>query len=275
SAFQSSLRQNEFMNFGHTNFGIPMSGILFQQEASGGLYTSINDLSDFLASVCKHPKAHTENKLPDWAGNLVEPSDEEAASKRTIGYTIYGQVNGNPLLGHGGQQEGWECDFRFLPETGNGIVILTNSANGYEIIKQVNYFWQSWVDPEIRKKPVVFLPIRLAAIIQNHGVNGAIQFYDSLKLNKVSEYGPLTANSLNRLGYMLMNNGRLKDALVIFKKNAIEFPADANVFDSLGEAYMKTGNYELAILNYQKSLAMDPSNKNAEQRINLLIKSGH
>ncbi len=37
----------------------------------------------------------------------------------------------------------------------------------------------------------------------------------------------------------------------------------ARVYDSLGEAYMKTGQKELAIQNYEKSLQLDPKNQNA------------
>jgi len=32
----------------------------------------------------------------------------------------------------------------------------------------------------------------------------------------------------------------------------------ANVFDSLGEAYIVEGNNELAIINYEKALALEP-----------------
>jgi cytochrome c-type biogenesis protein CcmH/NrfG len=34
------------------------------------------------------------------------------------------------------------------------------------------------------------------------------------------------------------------------------------VYDSLGEAYMKKGEKELAIANYQKSLELNPDNAN-------------
>jgi tetratricopeptide (TPR) repeat protein len=43
------------------------------------------------------------------------------------------------------------------------------------------------------------------------------------------------------------------------------FPNIANTYDSLGEAYLKSGNKELAIENYSKVLEMDPKNKNAEK----------
>ena len=42
-----------------------------------------------------------------------------------------------------------------------------------------------------------------------------------------------------------------------------EYPKSANVYDSLGEAYMKAGRKELAIQNYEMSLELDPKNQNA------------
>jgi cytochrome c-type biogenesis protein CcmH/NrfG len=45
------------------------------------------------------------------------------------------------------------------------------------------------------------------------------------------------------------------------------FPQSANAYDSLGEAYMRNGQRALAIENYQRSLALDPGNANAERML--------
>jgi tetratricopeptide (TPR) repeat protein len=49
----------------------------------------------------------------------------------------------------------------------------------------------------------------------------------------------------------------------IFRLNVEQFPMDANVYDSLGEAYLKQGDKALAIENYKKSLDLNPQNENA------------
>jgi Flp pilus assembly protein TadD len=54
-----------------------------------------------------------------------------------------------------------------------------------------------------------------------------------------------------------------QQAVEILKLNAEEFPNSSNVYDGLGEAYMKHGDKELAIKNYKKSLELDPMNSNA------------
>ena len=65
-------------------------------------------------------------------------------------------------------------------------------------------------------------------------------------------------NEMNNLGYMLLNMGENDMALKYFKINAKNNPTNANVFDSLGEAYKILGDRKNAIKNLKKSLSLDP-----------------
>jgi CubicO group peptidase (beta-lactamase class C family) len=73
--------------------------------------------------------------------------------------------------------------------------------------------------------------------------------------------------SVNRVGYSLLEAGRLKPALKIFKLNTELFPEAFNTWDSLGEAHMKSGHDAKAISCYEKSLELNPDNTNAEEMI--------
>ena len=55
--------------------------------------------------------------------------------------------------------------------------------------------------------------------------------------------------------------------IAVFRRNVAEFPKSSNVYDSLGEAYMKAGQKSHAIENYQRSLELDPKNKNAGEKL--------
>jgi tetratricopeptide (TPR) repeat protein len=48
------------------------------------------------------------------------------------------------------------------------------------------------------------------------------------------------------------------------------YPTSANLYDSLAEAYFYNKDYQNAILNYKKSLELNPTNQNAIQRLKLL-----
>lgn len=56
-------------------------------------------------------------------------------------------------------------------------------------------------------------------------------------------------------------------AIHIFRMNLLLYPESANVYDSLGEAYMLNKQYETALAYYARSLELDPANTNAEEQI--------
>jgi CubicO group peptidase (beta-lactamase class C family) len=68
---------------------------------------------------------------------------------------------------------------------------------------------------------------------------------------------------LNRLGYYFLTRGAALSAIDIFRLNVIAFPRSANVYDSLGEAYLARSDTARAVTNYRKSLDLDPANTNA------------
>jgi hypothetical protein len=65
-------------------------------------------------------------------------------------------------------------------------------------------------------------------------------------------------NELNAYGYSLMNAGEHDKAIEIFTLNTKRNPKSANCFDSLGEAYFTKGDKKNAIVNFKKSLSMNP-----------------
>jgi len=67
-----------------------------------------------------------------------------------------------------------------------------------------------------------------------------------------------TEVELNNYGYQLLNNNQYDKAIEIFVLNTKRFPKDPNCFDSLGEAYATKGDKQNAILNFKKSLSMNP-----------------
>ena len=77
----------------------------------------------------------------------------------------------------------------------------------------------------------------------------------------------LTENQMNDLGYRLIRLKRIKDAIVIFKQNTVDFPEAYNTWDSLAEGYMLDGDKESAIKYYKKSLELNPDNTNAVQKL--------
>ena len=65
-------------------------------------------------------------------------------------------------------------------------------------------------------------------------------------------------NELNLYGYTLLNAGQHDKAIEIFILNTKRNPKSANAFDSLGEGYATKGDKKNAIINFKKSLSMNP-----------------
>ena len=60
---------------------------------------------------------------------------------------------------------------------------------------------------------------------------------------------------------------KLRDAITIFKLNTELFSKEANAWDSLGEAYLKSGDKQSAMINYKKALEVDPNFPSAKKAL--------
>jgi hypothetical protein len=109
----------------------------------------------------------------------------------------------------------------------------------------------------------------LSQTISTSGIDAAVKQYYDLKSSQAPVYN-FDEAELNTLGYKLLGSKQLKEAIRIFQLNVEAYPQSGNVYDSLAEAYMDNGDRQLAIANYQKSLELDPSNKNAVEMLKKL-----
>jgi peptidylprolyl isomerase len=109
----------------------------------------------------------------------------------------------------------------------------------------------------------------LSRTLDDKGLEAAIAEYRGLKERG---FGELYANEgeLNTLGYRLLRQKKVQEAIEFLKLNVEAYPQSANVYDSLAEAYLFNGDRELAVQNYEKSLSLDPSNTNAAMMLKKL-----
>jgi tetratricopeptide (TPR) repeat protein len=121
-----------------------------------------------------------------------------------------------------------------------------------------------------RPRPMT-LDEELAEQYRAKGLQAALDDYADLKKKfygrAAFDFGE---GSLNSFGYTLLEAKDAPGAIQVFKLNADTFPESANVWDSLAEAYLKSGNAKNAQLNYEKALTLDPNNLNAKEMIKKL-----
>ncbi|WP_410221481.1 serine hydrolase [Pedobacter sp.] len=116
---------------------------------------------------------------------------------------------------------------------------------------------------EIPKKSV-YQALRKEALTD---VNKAIETYYLLKKTSEMEYSFENPSELNTIGYELLRLGKINEAIKIFELATKEFPKNANVADSLGEAYLTNKQYDLALQWYNKAISLGGTNGNAEKMI--------
>jgi tetratricopeptide (TPR) repeat protein len=80
----------------------------------------------------------------------------------------------------------------------------------------------------------------------------------------------LRMGEFNAYGYVLLAQKNYTESLNVFRLNTFIYPDNAGTFDSLGEAYMTTGNKEEAKKNYEKVLRLKPGDENAKKMLSTL-----
>lgn len=75
---------------------------------------------------------------------------------------------------------------------------------------------------------------------------------------------------LNKVGYAFLKEKSVDDAIIVLQENVKMSPNNANVWDSLGEAYFINGDKENALKSYQKALELDPNLSSSKEMVQKL-----
>jgi transglutaminase-like putative cysteine protease len=154
-----------------------------------------------------------------------------------------------------------DADGGWLDEYNKNTIYFTKDAQGNVTDMKI--------DVTLRFKRGELASDIVDKIIESEGMESGLRKYDAMKKSGVEEI-IFTEGSFNQLGYKYLNAGKIKEATEIFKLNAGAYPESFNVYDSLGEVYMKSGENDLAVKNYNKSLELNPKNDNAKKMLETL-----
>ena len=112
---------------------------------------------------------------------------------------------------------------------------------------------------------------RFTEMLQTGGVDRAAEFFHRMQSEDPAVL-LFSESQMNSLGYRYLGDGKVREAIVLFTLNVEAYPESSNVYDSLGEAQMAGHLYVQSTENYERSLAMDPTNDNARQKLQELKK---
>lgn len=236
---------------------------IYPEMAAAGLWTTPTDLARFAIEIALSKQGKSNRILSQgMTREMLTPVMEQ------VGLGFFLEKDNPGQFGHNGADEGFQALLSMNADTGKGVAIMANSDNGIAVanvlLRRVakEDAW-NYKLPQEESWEGLFLIAKLK------GTPTALRRYDEFKKMEHSE-PKVDERTLNTLGYMLLYSGKEADAVQVFQKNAQEYPQSANVYDSLGEAYMKVGEKDLAIKNYEKTLQMKADNPNAVEQLKKL-----
>ncbi len=166
-----------------------------------------------------------------------------------------------PKIAHGGGINGFNTVIVRFPGQKHLIVMLDNTSQGRNLA-QLELAITNILYNQPYDSPRMPIAEVLHKTIAEKGIEAGLAQYRDLKSRQAKVYD-FAEPELNGLGYQLMREKKLKEAIEIFKLNVEAYPKGFNTYDSLGEAYMVNGDTDLAIQNYKKSVELNPQNTNA------------
>jgi len=187
---------------------------------------------------------------------------------------------GNKLLQAGASREAiavYEYQLGLYPKSLNAMYQLGETYRGMGDFDKAEAYYEAFLEIEDRDAARIHnrhkemeriiqssAAYRIQQAINSNGIRAGLDTYQTIRNDPENELY-FDENELNALGYRLMGAGEPESAIEIFKLNVLLYPESANVYDSLGEAYMNAGNIKKAIHNYQRSLELNPGNENARE----------
>jgi len=145
--------------------------------------------------------------------------------------------------------KGFEWQAERMADEDHGSVVLRSHYFG---LRKVYEGWQAPNDP------------KSGAI--SGGLKGADAHYKRLS-EKFGYSIPTPENLINQMGYQFMFDGKPEEAIAVFKANVERYPASANVYDSLAEAYERGGRIDLAEPLYDKARTLGEQNNDPNKAI--------
>ena len=127
--------------------GMPTPNPRFTEQAAAGFHTTVEDLGKFAAAALATDDGAAAGRgvlKPRTVELMLTPAP---ASNRTygLGYAATLRTTGRQGRGHGGSNRGWQATFEVIPETRDGIVVLTNSSIGGRAYQRIVQAWDQWL----------------------------------------------------------------------------------------------------------------------------------
>jgi CubicO group peptidase (beta-lactamase class C family) len=276
--YEQVIKEKIFEPLGMKNSGYDHAATILEKRASGYIKTRDGYLNaPYLDMSLPYAAGSLYSTVEDlflwdqalYTDRLLSEQSKAVMYKPYLQNYAYGWVitkaklgNGPETvtsIGHNGGINGFNTLLVRYPEQRNLIVLLDNTSQGASLDRLAGELTNILYNQPY-SLPRMPLAETLLKTIVDQGIEAGVAQYRDLKAKQPNVYD-FSEPQLNQLGYQLLQTNKRKEAIEIFKLNVEAYPQSANAYDSLGEAYMVEGNNEQAIVNYKKSLELNPQSQ--------------
>ena len=226
--------------------------------AAGSLYSTVEDLYTWSQALDTDALLSEKGKEA-----LFTPFRDHYAYGWNVMNVAIGELKDSvQLIEHGGGINGFNTLISRIPADERFVVLLNNTGGAPlgGIRKNIlNILYNQAVEPP--KKSIADLLQKVILTEPEEVVRRKFAVWKGGKAYNLDE------SDVNAVGYTLLGDGKLPEALTVFTLNAESFPDSYNVYDSRGEAYAKMGDKAAAIRDYKKSVALNPRNTNGYAKL--------
>jgi CubicO group peptidase (beta-lactamase class C family) len=133
------------MPIGHDLRGRPVAPYVYPGRGSGGLLATAGDIARLAAAEMEG--APQSVLLPSAVDAMHQPAVAVgglfgfAADGYGLGHFTEELSDGRRAVWHGGQGYGWMSHMHLVPETGDGLIVLTNSQRAWPLFAEVLQVW--------------------------------------------------------------------------------------------------------------------------------------
>ncbi len=238
-----------------------------EAHVAATLHTTASDYARFMAAAMKGT-----GLTPASARAFLTPQVEVAPGVTWgLGVGLQDDARGRAFW-QWGHWFGSRAYMIAYPESGDGLVFLANGDEGLAILDAVlgtvlgaDQPGAAWQGYEQFDSPSRRVRIELLGIFTTDGVEAGMARMLELEREEAPE--AISEAVMNDLGYDLLGDDQFDAAIAVFRRNVERFPESSNAYDSLGEAYLESGQLVAALENYERSVELDPSNGNGRSAI--------
>lgn len=258
----------KWIDWGTTQQYLPYNDKHWYSIGKGDIHSTIEDLYKWHVSLNDNVVLTSKTREIQETAHVAE--NDKMTSYYGYGWAISKSDRGTKIVSHNGSNGLYFADFVRFIEDDVVVIYITNAFLGPESEYVAREIGKMIFDANYTVAPIPRNIYELIhEFIKTNPSSNAEKLPDFLKKEIDSEFNDHAV--LNRLGYSRLKKEDHPDwALELFKLNVKLFPEDGNLWDSLGEAYLKYDKKEEAIKSYTK--AVELGSEDSKNILNELLK---